>query len=179
MKLINDAACSLAHASSGTDTSMVDGSAAPRLHFCDEERQAAIDHVLSAVSAGRSVRSVLLNDRRVALSPRLPSVAIWWEWLTKDPALAEHLARAREFGIEALLDECIDIADNDAEDPASRRVRIETRMKLAQMLKPRKYGARLDVTSNQQTVGLAEALAAARLRVIEGKARFEADKRDG
>jgi hypothetical protein len=148
-------------------------------HFSDEERQAAIDHVLSAVSAGRSVRSVLLNDRGNELSPRLPSVCMWWEWLTKDTALTEHLARAREFGIEALLDECIDIADNPAEDPASRRVRIETRMKLAQMLKPRKYGPKLDVTSNQQTVGLAEALAAARLRVIEGKARFEADKRDG
>lgn len=178
MKLINHAAGSLANASSGADTSLEDISAAPRLHFSHQERQAAIDHVLSAVCAGRSVRGVLLNDRRDVLSLRLPSVAIWWEWLTKDPALTEHLARAREFGIEALLDECIDIADNDAEDPASRRVRIDTRMKLAQMLKPRKYGARLDVTSNQQTVGLAEALEASRLRVIAEKARLEAERRD-
>jgi hypothetical protein len=179
MKPINDAAGSLARATSGADASTVATKVASCLHFSAEERQAAIDHVLSAVIAGRSVRSVLLDDGGNEISPRLPSVCIWWDWLNKDPALAEHLARAREFGIEALMDECIDIADNAAEDPASRRVRIETRMKLAQMLKPRKYSPKLDVTSNQETVGLAEAMAAARLRVIEARARQEAYECDG
>jgi hypothetical protein len=179
MKLADSQSPSLDRSTGTLDCLNIADSRNPRRHFSVEERSAAIKFILAAVCEGRSVRSVLLKEANLTDTPRLPGIPMWWRWVSVDATLSEHLARAREFGIEALLDQCIDIADNPAEDPASRRVRIETRMKLAQMLKPRKYGPKLDVTSNQQTVGLAEAIAAARLRVVEGKASFEADRRDG
>jgi hypothetical protein len=138
-------------------------------HFTTTERQAAVEHVLSQLCSGRSVRSILVADRACPGLPRLPNISSWWRWISEDQCLAEHLARAREFGIEALLDECIDIADNMEEEPGSRRIRVETRMKLAQMMKPRSYSPRLDLATDQPTMGLAERLAVARKRVLEGR----------
>ncbi len=136
-------------------------------HFDDDERKAAIAYILSRVCCGRSVRAVLIADAGNGEVPRLPGVQTWWRWVAADAALSEHLARAREAGIEALLDEIIDIADDMGEDSASRRVRIDARIRLAQMMKPRKYGPSIDLTSNGQTLGLAEQLAARRKRAIE------------
>jgi hypothetical protein len=102
--------------------------------------------------------------------------------------LEHKLARARENGIEALLDEAAEVAaepmmgeevtiekadeDNDSEEVvrikrsdmvAHRRLKIETYIKLAQMMKPKKYGAKLDLTSNGETILASKALEQARL----------------
>jgi lambda repressor-like predicted transcriptional regulator len=50
--------------------------------------------------------------------------------LRSDPEALAQTARARELGCDALADECIDISDDKTLDPADRRVRIETRLKL-------------------------------------------------
>ncbi len=50
--------------------------------------------------------------------------------LNKTEEAFTQTAHARELGCDALADECIEIADNPLLDPADRRVRIETRLKL-------------------------------------------------
>jgi hypothetical protein len=45
-------------------------------------------------------------------------------------------------GGHEIADECIEIADDKAEDPASRRVRVETRLKLLAKWNPKMYGER-------------------------------------
>jgi hypothetical protein len=131
-----------------------------------EEKQRVIEHVLSEVSSGRSVSRVFTEDRQ---SENLPAESSFWRWHFADPELQEALGRARENGIEALLDGVIDIVDDATDDAyieyagqgenrtpvakingkAIRRASLqaEYRVKVAQMLKPRKYGAKLDVTS--------------------------------
>jgi hypothetical protein len=79
-----------------------------------------------------------------------------------DPDLRDNLARARENGVEANLEEARDIADDSAADfridpekglvfnaehVQRSKLRVETRIKYAQMIAPRKYGAKLDLTS--------------------------------
>lgn len=140
-------------------------------HFTDEERDAAIDYVLGEVAGGRGVKRVLREDAGKEGVPRLPDNATWWRWQYRNVGLSDQLARARESGVEAIVDEITDIADGKDDlpdaDPAMRRVRIYAREKAAQLLKPRKYGPKMDLTSNGQTLGLADELAKRRRRAIE------------
>jgi hypothetical protein len=132
--------------------------------YSDEEKAEIIAHVLIQVATGRFVSRVFREDKTTAQGISLPSASTFWKWVFEDTSgeLSEKLVRAREFGIEAILDETLDIADetisdtirdeNGTERPNSEwisrsRLRIETRTKLAQMLKPKTYGAKLDVTS--------------------------------
>lgn len=48
-----------------------------------------------------------------------------------------------------------------------RKLLVDTLIKQAQMLKPKTYGARLDLTSGGEKLGLAEAVNAGRRRVID------------
>jgi hypothetical protein len=109
----------------------------------------------------------------------LPAVSLFWKWVLIDTQdggqLEDKLASAREKGIEALLDEVVDISDDGTNDWMEReydsgdtkivlngeavqrsKLRIETRVKLAQMLKPKKYGAKLDLTNSDGKLDMAE-----------------------
>lgn len=156
--------------------------------YTDEERAEIVAHVLVQVATGRFVSRVFREDKTTADGVKMPSPSTFWLWVFQDDSdasqqgerLSDKLMRAREFGIEALLDETVDIADETAfdtikgEEGADRpntewisrsKLRIETRLKLAAMLKPKKYGAKVDVTSGGEKIGLAEALAAGNARV--------------
>lgn len=65
-----------------------------------------------------------------------------YDWLDDDAELLGRFARARERGGHEIADECLEIADDREEDPASRRVRIETRLKLLAKWDPKRYGER-------------------------------------
>jgi hypothetical protein len=145
------------------------------------ERQAKIiDHVLTQVSAGRGLSRVLAEDEGMC------NYVTFWEWVWKDEELANKVARARADGVEALLDECLEIADNGTNDFVEKtredgttyeevnrdhiqrsRLRVDTRMKMAQMLKPKTYGPKLDLTSDGESLNLAAKLEAAKRREIE------------
>lgn len=132
-----------------------------------EQREAMIVHILAEVSAGRSVASILAED------DGMPASTTFWRWHMDDENLRDNLARARQNGVEHRIDECVAIADtaNDRDSAAAAKVRVDTRLKLAQMIAPRKYGPKLDVTSGGEKLNMAETLAARRQQVAE--------KRDG
>jgi GT2 family glycosyltransferase len=123
----------------------------PGTRFTDAERKDATAYILAKLATGQSIERTLKGERDPE-APRLPHISVWWLWVANDTKLCDDLARAREHGIEAHLDACIDIADNAEEDPARSRVRIDTRIKMAQMMKPKKYGAKLDLTSGGQSI---------------------------
>ena len=88
-------------------------------------------------------------------------------------------ARAKEHGIDTLVEETLDIADDGSNDymetehgPALNsesiqrsKVRVETRRWLAERLAPRRYGLRqgLDVTSSDGTLQMDETARSARV----------------
>lgn len=86
-----------------------------------------LDHVV----AGGSVESWCRRAGR-------PSSIGVHKWLSIDPERREKLRAAREVGGHALLDQTLDIADNDFDEPASRTVKINARKHLAAI-----YNARL------------------------------------
>jgi len=66
-----------------------------------------------------------------------------WVWSREIPGVAESIARAREIGEHVIGDDCLAIADDRTDDPASRRVRVETRLKLLAKWNPKKWGDRV------------------------------------
>jgi hypothetical protein len=63
-----------------------------------------------------------------------------YDWLDDDAELLGRFARARERGGHEIADQCLEIADDREDDPASRRVRVETRLKLLAKWNPNQYG---------------------------------------
>jgi hypothetical protein len=168
--------------------------------YTDEEKAEIIAHVLVNVASGRFVSRIFREDDIIANGVRMPNQATFWRWIFEDDnlpedqseKLCEKLVRAREFGVEALIDEAIDIADISTHDTVIRedadggtseransewitrsRLRVETRLKVAAMLKPKKYGAKLDLTNSDGKLGVAAKIEAAQLRLREGMKQIE------
>lgn len=175
----------------------------------EEEKRRIIDHVLAELSAGIPISRTLGPDREEWLC----SERCFWNWYYAADAndendLVQKVARARECGIEAKMDQAIQIAETpmigeivtverdpdhqkDLDEGAEitdtdgspyegmivkvrkedmlghRKLLIETIFKSAQMLKPKTYGPKLDLTSGGEKLGLAAEIEAARKRVAE------------
>lgn len=134
-------------------------------------REQIIEHVLGEVAGGRPLATILAEDKG------MPGKSTFWRWHMADESLRDNLARAREHGADALVDEAIHIANTPQEGETvtedaivikgqkipvvktvrgdmlgHRRLQVDTRIKAAQMIAPRKYGPKLDLTSNGQTI---------------------------
>ncbi|WP_030538356.1 hypothetical protein [Sphingobium sp. DC-2] len=116
--------------------------------------------ICERIAGGESLRKICLADD-------MPAQSTVYKWLL-DPAKAdfvEQYTRARELQADTLFDECQDIADDgsndwmadkDAEegtkyngDAVQRsRLRIDTRKWMAGKLRPKKYGDKIDLTSD-------------------------------
>lgn len=184
--------------------------------YSDEEKAKIIEHVLAELSAGVPISRTLNGDRE----PWLPSQSTWWNWYynseAEDPdGLVEKVARARACGVEAMMDQAVEMArtpmmgeivtverdpehQKDLEDGATiteqdgspyegmivkvrkedmlghRKLVVDTLFKAAQMLKPKTYGPKLDLTSGGEKFNLAAELDRARARE-EKRLRGEAD----
>jgi len=128
--------------------------------YSSEEVENIIEYVCGQIAAGRALSRVLSEDKG------MPTGDTFWKWVQKQSTLADRVTQAREAGVEALLSEVIEIADTangdayidhdkagkpiariDGEAIQRSKLRVESRFKYAQMIAPRKYGDKLDVTS--------------------------------
>ena len=66
-----------------------------------------------------------------------------YDWFDDDADLAGRIARARTRGGHEIADECLEIADDKTEEPSSRKVRIEARLKLLSKWNPKEYGDKI------------------------------------
>lgn len=80
-----------------------------------------------------------------------------WNWQDSDEAVSLAIARAREIGGDAIAVQALAIADEREEDPASRRVMVETRLKLLAKWHPKRYGDKIELngTVRQELVQMA------------------------
>lgn len=82
--------------------------------------------------------------RQICEEKDMPDRGTVFGWCEKDADFAAKYARAREMQADANADECQFIADTDP-DPARARVRVGTRQWLAERMKPKKYGNKLEL----------------------------------
>ena len=93
----------------------------------------------------------------------LPNADTIYLWLTKYPEFSDKYARAREIQAELLADEIIEIADETSHDTLTTdegkeyenkewvnrsKLRVDARKWKASKLAPKKYGDKLDVTTD-------------------------------
>jgi GT2 family glycosyltransferase len=134
------------------------------------DQSAVLPLIYAGVAEGVSLSNVLKRDG-------MPDHSTFWRWHMDDEDIRDNLARARENGVEVHFDACIDIADETSNDTVTgedgvdrpntewisrSKLRIETRIKMAQMIKPRKYGPKLDMTSGGEPIDLAGILSGRR-----------------
>jgi hypothetical protein len=161
--------------------------------YTDEEKAEVVAHILVNVACGRYVSRIFREDETTAQGISIPAESTFWLWLFKDDTdeLSEKLARAREFGIEAKLDEALVVAETTAvgeirtdkhinvggvavpvteirhEDMLGhRKLLIETTFKAAQMMKPKKYGPKIDFTSGGEPVQMDDTAIAVRAAAL-------------
>lgn len=132
---------------------------APR-QYSDEQRVVIFAHVLVQVAAGRAVETILQDD------DGMPSSGTFWTWHHRNEEWQRQLASARDLGIEARLAKVHHIIDLGEvvpldglsgvaleramlmRNPKVMKFRADTEIKMAQMLKPKKYGPKLDLTTD-------------------------------
>ncbi|WP_157042447.1 hypothetical protein [Novosphingobium aromaticivorans] len=77
---------------------------------------------------------------RICRDAHLPSFRTVLRWEEEDEAFRHLSARARSYGTDYIADDCMDIADNPEIEPADKRIRIDTRLRLIGKWNARKYG---------------------------------------
>ena len=126
---------------------------------------------IAGIICGRLAAGESLN--RICRDDEMPSIVAVYSWLAKHEEFLKLYTRAREEQADTLADEITDIADEQPElDPLYdkdgqliemrmhsayvtwQKNRVDARKWVAAKLKPRKYGEKLDVTSDGQKVGL-------------------------
>jgi hypothetical protein len=107
------------------------------------------DEICNQLSEGLSLRTVCLSDT-------MPSKTTVFNWLRTNKEFLDQYARAKEESADALYEETIDIADEDVikkdiSDNARvqvQRLRVDTRKWMMSKMKPKKYGDKIDHTTN-------------------------------
>ena len=110
--------------------------------YLDEDKARICAHVCDELAKGRSLSTICGEDREAC------SYSRFMTWQRESEDLQHAIAQAREAGATKLLEEIIAIGDDKSEDANSRKVRIYAREKYAAMIAPRRFGQRLDVTTD-------------------------------
>ena len=110
-----------------------------------------VDEIVDRLTAGEPLAKILRSER-------MPKPSTFYDWMAGDEDLSGRVARAREFGADAIAVDALDIADKDPEyatgeggsridqgDVANRKLRIETRLKLLRCWDPKRYGDKVQV----------------------------------
>lgn len=92
---------------------------------------------------------------KVCTDPRMPARSTVYSWIESDAEFAGRFRAARARGVHALAEECLEIADeavakDDSVAVANKRVRIDTRLRLAGKWLAVEYGDKLDVNYNAE-----------------------------
>lgn len=91
----------------------------------------------------------------ICAEANMPKRRTVYEWIEADPEFAARFRAARARGVHALAEDCLAIADEkttDAVAVANKRVRIDTRLRLAGKWLPSIYGDRVDVNHSGEIV---------------------------
>lgn len=112
-----------------------------------------IETILAHLADGKSMRSVCRMDG-------MPKMTTVFKWLREDAEFAKHYAQAKKEGVEAMLEDCLEIADDgrndfmetqygqkvDREAIERSKLRVDTRKWFASKILPKKYGEKVEQT---------------------------------
>lgn len=82
---------------------------------------------------------------RICDDPEMPAYTTVRNWEDQNPEFLALSTRARIDGTHYMADDCIKIADQDGLDPADKRIRIDTRLRLIGKWNRKVYGEKQEV----------------------------------
>jgi len=115
--------------------------------------------IMALLSMGKSVRTICRDAR-------MPGLTTFYNWLQTDKEFQDQYTRAKSDAADAMLEDIFDISDDaqndymevtygdqsvlrtNIENIQRSKLRVETRKWAMSKLQPRKYGDKLDVTSD-------------------------------
>lgn len=112
------------------------------------------------LAQGQTLKSICMLNH-------MPNITTVFDWEARHGEFAQMSARAREHGTHVLADQCIEIADDPLMDPADKRVRIDTRIRLIGKWNAKRYGDKIEHEVKTDFIPLDEL----RRRIEESKAR--------
>jgi hypothetical protein len=89
--------------------------------------------------------------KRICEDEQMPDKATFYRWINDNKDLCDKYARAKEDSSDALADDIQDIGDKvltGEYEPNNARVAIDAKKWIASKLKPKKYGDKIDMTTN-------------------------------
>lgn len=128
--------------------------------YAKEDIDNIFNYICTEIEKGRALRNVLKDDK-------MPSTSTFYEWLELYPEKSKQYTRATEIRAEAIFDDILSIADQNANDTyvndngfevvnndviQRSRLRIEARKWVLSKLNPKKFGEKLDVTSDNKPI---------------------------
>lgn len=117
------------------------------------------DSICEQLADGKSMRSVCLQDD-------MPSMSTVFKWLREKEEFSQQYAKAKEESADAMAEDLLQIADTPVmgeiktikpdgsveikqdEMLGHRRLQVDTRKWLMSKMKPKKYGEKIDHTTN-------------------------------
>lgn len=120
------------------------------------DREAIVTAICERLATGEPLTQVLRT-------PGMPDVNTITLWREQDKDIDGRVGRARDQGHEALAVQCLAIIDQepervpgsgakDAAHVAWQKARVETRLRLLACWDPRRYGNKVDLTSDGKTM---------------------------
>jgi len=102
------------------------------------------DYICSELADGKSLK-------RICEQKGMPDKATFYRWINGDPILCDKYARAKDDSADALSEDIQNIADDVLSgkyEANNARVAIDAKKWIASKLKPKKYGDKIDMTTN-------------------------------
>ena len=128
--------------------------------YTPEEKNKIVDSICEDIQNGTALRKVLKKEG-------MPSSKTFFEWIDKDSEKVKQYARACEDRADLIFEEIFDIADNQESDVyvdgngleqtnhnviQRARLRFDARKWAVSKLNPKKYGDKLDFTTNGKDI---------------------------
>lgn len=124
------------------------------------------DEICAELATGLSLRTVCKPDE-------MPSIRTIFYWLRTNEDFLHQYEKAKAEGADALVDEILEIADDGTNDWMERerqdgsiidvpnsehiqrsRLRVDARKWIASKLKPKKYGDKMDLTTDNKPINI-------------------------
>ena len=134
-----------------------------RAQVIEEYRKDIADEICAELSDGVSLRTVLKNRNNS------PSAKTWFRWMRENDELRKSYQLAKEEAADAMAEDILVISDDSTNDWMDReygkgnvvrvtdpealqrsKLRVDTRKFLMAKMKPKRYGDKLDITSDNK-----------------------------
>lgn len=145
--------------------------------YTPQEKQDIVDRFCSLMESGKSARQALKEEG-------MPQSSTFYKWLSEEKSFSEQYARACEARADAIFEDILNIADDNGNDTRTTadgvelvnndviqrsRLRVDARKWMLSKMMPKKYGDKLDITSDNESLNLTPEERAAKIALYKAK----------